>query len=270
MARLALLSLLSLLWVGVTMSTAVDLQKRIIGGQTCGQNERQYHVKLSTDPTGSSLLCGGSLISKQWILTAAHCWKSNMYAVLGVHPGPGQVVKIIEPAVIFKEKNTNERTHDLMLLKLPSPTKVRPVRLPECKRQPTIGQKVQMAGFGATAVGRNNRRISGTSNTLQCADFELVDCQRLQNVLRNNNPQFYNKRQHQSWLCYQAPGVDTCPGDSGGGVVFQNRIYGVHSFTGDANFACSESAAFMNICHEPYYQWIKTTIASPKKCWWCG
>ncbi|KAM4584774.1 uncharacterized protein PAE49_004221 [Odontesthes bonariensis] len=38
--------LLSMLWVGVTVSTVVDLHKRIIGGAECGPNERLYHVKL--------------------------------------------------------------------------------------------------------------------------------------------------------------------------------------------------------------------------------
>ncbi|XP_034437701.1 anionic trypsin-like [Hippoglossus hippoglossus] len=67
MARLT--TLLVAMWLGVTVSTVVDLEKRIIGGQECGPNERLYHVQLK-DSAGS---CGGSLISDQWILTAAHC-----------------------------------------------------------------------------------------------------------------------------------------------------------------------------------------------------
>ncbi|XP_044047450.1 mast cell protease 1-like [Siniperca chuatsi] len=130
----------------VTVSTVVDLQKRIIGGQQCQPTERLYHVKLIAVNAQQWSLCGGSLISDQWILTAAHCWKQGwtMNAVVGVHPGPGQTVQITAPPEIFRDNN--QRTHDIMLLKLPNPiTQIRPVGLPDCKKRPNMSHNLSLS-----------------------------------------------------------------------------------------------------------------------------
>lgn len=259
MTRLMLL----FMWVGVTGSTVLDLQKRIIGGQLCQPNDRLYHVKLIVRNGNNGFFCGGSLITDQWILTAAHCWEAGwtMYAVLGVHPGPGQQVKITAPPEIYtdKDSNNNLRSHDIMLLRLPRPTQIRPIALPNCQRRPKLGRKVNIAGHAATTGGPNKERTPGESTTLQCADIDIVDCQGLRNHLKNTNRFFYRKVVYQHWFCGQSPGVDVCSGDSGGGVVYQNKIYGVMSFTGDIDNICTQPAAFVDICNQQYMQWIKDT-----------
>lgn len=50
-------------------------------------------------------------------------------------------------------------------------------------------------------------------------------------------------------------------GDSGGGVIYKDMIYGVISFTGNPTHACVEPVAFMDICNPEYNQWIRDTIA---------
>jgi secreted trypsin-like serine protease len=50
---------------------------QIIGGTKATAGQAPYQVNLIMDNVS---LCGGSLISKQWILTAAHCL--NKYDIL--------------------------------------------------------------------------------------------------------------------------------------------------------------------------------------------
>ncbi|XP_074540329.1 thrombin-like enzyme gyroxin B2.1 [Halichoeres trimaculatus] len=151
---------------GASVSTPGDLEKRIIGGQECGPNDREYHVKLIGNDGTSNFLCGGSLISKDWILTAAHCDKKTITAYVGIHPsggGGGQATEAKHETFIDKQSNK----HDIMLLKLQNPvTTVKPVGLPNCKTNPAkflrffnkYGAKVQVAGHGPATLGPNGLR----------------------------------------------------------------------------------------------------------------
>ncbi|XP_068593896.1 trypsin-4-like [Cebidichthys violaceus] len=265
MARLT--SLLFVLWVGVTVGTVVDLQKRIFGGHQCGQTERLYHVVLIGHDGTSHNLCGGSLISDQWILTAAHCWKPGwtIKAVLGRHPHPVKIVDIEAKPEIFQHKDIMNiiRNHDIMLLKLPDRTQIKP-----------LGDFFFFLIF-YLFISLYCRPVSYVSKTLQCAEIGVVDCQELRSCLQKNYPKKYSAGRYQHWFCGQSCRVDTCPGDSGGGVVLNGRIYGVHSFTSNPHYVCTSAVGFMKVCG--YIDWINTVINRPntvngkaKGCVGCG
>lgn len=49
-----------------------DDDDKIVGGYTCAANSVPYQVSLNS----GYHFCGGSLISSQWVLSAAHCYKT--------------------------------------------------------------------------------------------------------------------------------------------------------------------------------------------------
>merc|ERR1712106_627440 len=61
---------------------------RIVGGEQTEVNEYPWQVGI-VDKGSSSVWCGASLISNQWILTAAHCTygktASEIQTLLGEH-----------------------------------------------------------------------------------------------------------------------------------------------------------------------------------------
>ena len=61
--------LLFSLFISITFTT--QAQERIVGGVGADLHEYPWQVAL-VSPNGDGY-CGGSIISDQWILTAAHC-----------------------------------------------------------------------------------------------------------------------------------------------------------------------------------------------------
>ncbi|XP_026027507.1 snake venom serine protease homolog [Astatotilapia calliptera] len=99
-----------------------------------------------------------------------------------------------------------------MLLELSEPlTGIQPVALPDCNNPPKKGDVVQVAGLGGY-------RVNATGHT--------------------HVP--YNNR-----LCLKEPNVDTRKGDSGGGVIYNNMIYGVISGSGECTHTVKMQKGFL-------------------------
>ncbi|XP_018546315.1 granzyme G-like isoform X1 [Lates calcarifer] len=96
----------------------------IYGGHEAKPHSRPYMVLLERHmQNGQTSYCGGFLLNKYFVMTAAHCQAKSYTALLGVHNACNcaGVQRIpVKAAFPHKDYNETEYTNDIMLLKLSS------------------------------------------------------------------------------------------------------------------------------------------------------
>uniref|UniRef100_A0A3B3IAQ9 Transmembrane serine protease 5 n=1 Tax=Oryzias latipes TaxID=8090 RepID=A0A3B3IAQ9_ORYLA len=186
--------------------------------------------------------CGGSIITRQWIVTAAHCsltavqrWKRSLLSLSAFCFLSANVME-----KIIYNKNYNHRTHDsdIALIKLRTPLNftdtIRPICLPQYKYDLPGGTQCWISGWGYTKPDDE-------------APVPLISTKKC------NSSCMYNGEITPRMLCagYTEGKVDACQGDSGGPLVCQEdtvwRLVGVVSWgTG---------------CAEPNHPGVYTKVA---------
>ncbi|XP_042345591.1 trypsin-1-like [Plectropomus leopardus] len=238
-------SLVFVLLIGAAFATDDD---KIVGGYECTPYSQRYQVSLNS----GYHFCGGSLVNKDWVVSAAHCYKSRVEVRLGEHnikvtEGSEQ---FISSSRVIRHPDYSSYTidNDIMLIKLSEPATlnqyVQPVALPtSCA---PAGTMCLVSGWGNTMSSTADR------NKLQCLNIPILsktDCENAYPGMITN-----------SMFCagFLEGGKDSCQGDSGGPVVCNNELQGVVSW----GFGCAEKdypGVYTKVCI--FTEWLKTTMA---------
>merc|ERR1712183_62505 len=239
---------------------------KIVGGHEATEHAWPWQVALFID---DAWFCGGSIISENYVLTAAHCADGASY--FDVMAGAHNVRESSEPNRVEVTSyngwthplwNSNDLSGDLALVELPSPLPMNDYIsascLPATGETPAVGSLVTVTGWG-----KPSDSAGGISPVLrEVRDIPVIsnsDCNDVYGIVGDGV------------VCIgTAGGRGSCNGDSGDPLVQkaggkaagdQWTQVGIVSFGASAGCEVGMPAGFTRT--EYYLDWIKSETGMP-------
>ncbi|XP_069681246.1 trypsin beta-like [Periplaneta americana] len=232
---------------------------RIVGGTPANIKDHPYQISLQHVYSGH--FCGGSILNKYWIVTAAHCLIGRSTANCGVlkeaninaiqvragssykHEG-GTVRKVYEMTIHPRYQNFD---YDVALVKVKSPfhfnDRIKPISM--ASTPPAVGTCVVVSGWGLLYQG------GYSPAQLQHVEVDIKDIHRCASTYYGLTPRM---------ICagWSAGGKGVCQMDSGGPLVSGSELVGIVSW----GYGCAVAGypgVYVNV--PAVRKWIKAHIA---------
>uniref|UniRef100_A0AAY4CGD0 Peptidase S1 domain-containing protein n=2 Tax=Denticeps clupeoides TaxID=299321 RepID=A0AAY4CGD0_9TELE len=239
------------------------LNTKIVGGVDASAGAWPWQASLQQS---SGHFCGGTLINKDFVLTAAHCFSSTSPVGLVVYLGrqsqllsnPNEVGVAVSHIIKHPAYDPRTNDNDITLLRLSSSVTftdyVRPVCL--ASSDSTYGSKVS---YWITGWGNINSGVSlPAPENLQEVRAPLVESSACQSAYAQQAISITN-----NMLCAGQGGKDSCQGDSGGPMVNHNGTQWIQVGVVSFGIGCGLSeypGIYTKVAN--YQSWILSYTAS--------
>ena len=251
------------------LTDTTEKDGRIVGGSFVPAGTYPWLATLRYD---TSYFCGGSLITPEYVLTAAHCIDDGLLdeVIIGAlklrsSTNGGQAMphyRAVMSATLHPDFDASSVDNDFALIRLKRRVDVEPVTIDQTNSSETyVDGKANLwtIGFGTTSSGGEK------STRLKHVELKYVSTSNC------NTP--YNGAILASMMCAADPGEDSCQGDSGGPLYDSdsNTLVGVVSW----GHGCAHPdypGVYSRISNQ-WDAWIKPTICdnhSEPKPDFCG
>ncbi|XP_061423593.1 trypsin-like [Lethenteron reissneri] len=239
------------LLVGTAAAAPYMYEDHIVGGSECAAHSQPWQVSLNN----GYHFCGGSLISSEWVVSAAHCYQtpSRICVRIGEHnifvsEGNEQWIQASK-AIRHPRYRSASTDNDIMLIKLSTPATLNQYAqaIPLPSSCVDTGVTCTISGWGETQTS------VGSPDVLMCVQAPVLS----DTSCRNSYP--FVITNNMICLGYQEGGKDSCQNDSGGPVVCNGQLQGIVSW-GRGCALPNHPGVYTKVCN--YNSWIASTMAA--------
>lgn len=228
------------------------LPVRIVNGKRISCRVAPYQAALHHKDL---FVCGGSIINREWILTAAHCVEGTKGRGFTVRVGSdeqrrGGQFRRVNLVVQHADYNSKSMKNDLALMRVE-----RPLRFGDCVRRvrlPLVEEQQLPNSFLVSGWGLGKETAINVQRYLRGTKVNKIPQSRCKRMYREGGVRIYPKM-----MCAARRNHDSCSGDSGGPLTKGDRLYGVVSFgigCADHNFP----GVYVDV--RQYIDWINDAI----------